>query len=129
MPQPITWSGNRSLGSRDIEPDQIRRVQQYIEANLDGKAQARHTSEICLDLAIGGRELRAATHALDGTTGSDGRPLVITSGDLGIYRARFAEEALEGTRRMEAQARRMLERVSRRQAATEDLPRLQGALL
>ena len=129
MPQSIRWSGSRSLGNREADEALTHRVQLYIEANLDGKAQARHTSEICLDLAIGGRELRAATHALDGTTGSDGRPLVITSGDLGIYRARYAEEALAGTRRMEAQARRMLERVSRRQAATEELPRLQGALL
>ena len=128
MTQPILWSGNRSLGSREAGEETIARVRAYIEV-LRGKSAARHASDICFDLDIGGRELRAALAELDGSIGNDHEPLIITSGDAGIFRAEFAEEAMEGTRRFEAQARRMLERVARREQLTEDLPRLQGTLL
>ncbi len=111
----------RGSGSREYDDAQYLRVVDELKTGHIGFENRIRTEDLAQVVGVSGRTLRAIFNALDG------EELVLATGDDGIFVATTEEEAEPGTRRLEAQARRMAERAERRR--NFDLPRAQGVLL
>lgn len=105
-------------GSPTWKLGEWRRVTTWVSAH-----PGAHTNEeVCEATRTAGRTVRSILSA------ADGREFVTLAEDAGIGIAAWADEAEEGTRRLESQIREMQARVERRRAwlAANPLPRRQG---
>jgi DNA-binding GntR family transcriptional regulator len=115
-----TWD-RRGSGSREYEEDQYQRVVAELRNHHVGHEHRIRTEDLTQLLGVSGRTIRSIFNALDG------REFVLGQGDDGVFVATCAEDAEPGTRRLEAQARRMFERAQRRREFS--LPKMQESLL
>ena len=115
-----SWD-RRGTGSREFTPEEYERVVSTLRDFHVGHANRVRTEDLGTETGVGGRTLRGIFAE------ADGREFVLGQGDDGVFVAETAEDAEPGTRRLEAQARKMLARANRRRDF--DLPKVQGTLL
>lgn len=110
--------GIHGSGSRDYSPGDEFRIRTALQAS----AGYLTVAQLVFLTGCEGRTVREVLSQIDGTD------LVLAGGDEGYKIARTVEEAEPMTRRLESQARKMMERATRRRNQSSLLVREQGGL-
>jgi hypothetical protein len=105
-------------GSREYSPRQVELVTMAIQSHR-GPHRAITVADLSLELEMDGRTIRQIIANYDGVTFMTG------GGDDGLYACDFADQGEHLSNRLEAHARTELERVARRRAFAEKMPRQQ----
>lgn len=112
----------RGAGGRTYSPQQYSAVVAQLRLHM-GRVNRTNAEAIHLKTGVPPRTVRAVF------SDADGVEFVIAESDDGVWVAEEFEDAVRGTRRLQSQAHRMLDRVRRREEFAQGLPRRQGALI